>query len=899
MAAVDAYGNADPNYTGTLGLSTTDGNAWLPATVMITAGGNVVVPGIVLYAAGTSESIAAQDLAGPIAGARGGLMVNAAAAARLTISVPTPTSVNTSFAATVIAFDAYGNQATGYRGTVRFSSNDGTATLAAPVAFTSANNGSLVVNGFAWGQASMNASLMAVDVATPAITGTQTGILVSAGQATHLSVSGATGGPAGQNIWVTVAVLDATNNVVSGYTGTVQFSSTDAQALLPSSYTFTGADAGIHTFAAQLRTAGTQTITTTDVATGLFGDQSGLVVTPLPASQLLLVNTTSGLAPVSGLAQNIVVSAVDAFDNVDPNFLGTVTLTSSDPAATLPSPLIYGSANAGSRTWVVTFNSAGFQNLHASGPGGMAGTLSSLSVSAANVVGFFVSGIANLLAGQGGNVTITAIDAFANPVAGYVGTVRFSSTDAVAALPGASYLYPGDQGSKTFPLALYTAGSQAVTVTDATHPHVQGTQSNIQVQVRASRFKVTAPSVVAAAVGFNITVAATDVYGNIDPNYTGTVILSSSDAAAVLPGGNIVFVSGDHGQKTIAGIVLYTAGNNQAISANDVVAALSGARMGITVTVGGVTHFQVTTPTTLDAGSLFATRIAALDDANNVVTGYSGTVLLSTNNNQATLPSSVTLAPADGGNILIADCALREAGTGYAIVVQDGNGMVGNKNGITVRGLSASTLQITGAVSGLAGHVDTLWVTAADMYGNPASGYTGTVTLGSSDGQAVFAQGGFTFGLGDNGVHNFGHVQLLTAGVQTITALDTAQGLAGQQNNLLIVSNAASQVSMFGLANAVAGTAQNITVAFTDVYGNTDANRTGSVTFNSHDTAAAFVPAIVSIQASDRGQGTASATLVTAGTQSVAVASAGLDSTAQNVLVAASPVAARLGRMLG
>src|SRR6185503_8372501 len=51
---------------------------------------------------------------------------------------------------------------------------------------------------------------------------------------------------------------------LSGYTGTVHFTSSDAQAILPADYTFLPADAGTHQFSFTLKTLGDQTITVTD-----------------------------------------------------------------------------------------------------------------------------------------------------------------------------------------------------------------------------------------------------------------------------------------------------------------------------------------------------------------------------------------------------------------------------------------------------------------------------------------------------------------------------------------------------------------------------------------------------------------------------------------------------------
>ncbi len=66
---------------------------------------------------------------------------------------------------------------------------------------------------------------------------------------------------------VTVTVYNPTYNLATGYTGTIQFTSTDGAATLPVNYTFTGGDAGTHTFPAGLilRTPGSQVLTATDI----------------------------------------------------------------------------------------------------------------------------------------------------------------------------------------------------------------------------------------------------------------------------------------------------------------------------------------------------------------------------------------------------------------------------------------------------------------------------------------------------------------------------------------------------------------------------------------------------------------------------------------------------------
>jgi uncharacterized delta-60 repeat protein len=68
----------------------------------------------------------------------------------------------------------------------------------------------------------------------------------------------------GQVFTLTVAARDPYRQNVSGYTGTVQFSSSDPSAVLPGSYTYQTGDYGVHVFTATLGTTGSRTISITD-----------------------------------------------------------------------------------------------------------------------------------------------------------------------------------------------------------------------------------------------------------------------------------------------------------------------------------------------------------------------------------------------------------------------------------------------------------------------------------------------------------------------------------------------------------------------------------------------------------------------------------------------------------
>ena len=82
---------------------------------------------------------------------------------------------------------------------------------------------------------------------------------------------------AGASFSLTLTVEDAYGNVITNYTGTVHFSSTDTKATLPANYTFKTTDKGVHTFTGLvLRTRGNQKITITDTHNSLL--QVGVIV---------------------------------------------------------------------------------------------------------------------------------------------------------------------------------------------------------------------------------------------------------------------------------------------------------------------------------------------------------------------------------------------------------------------------------------------------------------------------------------------------------------------------------------------------------------------------------------------------------------------------------------------
>jgi hypothetical protein len=197
--------------------------------------------------AGTSKRFDSKE--NPTSADRPALTIDYTSAAASTLLVsgfPSSVTAGAAGTVTVTAQDAAGHTVSSYRGTVHFTSSDPGASLPADYTFTAADAG---VHSFSVTLiTAATQSITATDTAASTVTGSQSGITVSAATANHFSLSGPSSVAAGTAFDLTVTVLDAYGNVVTGYTGTVTFSSSDSAPVLPPDYTFTAADAGTHVF---------------------------------------------------------------------------------------------------------------------------------------------------------------------------------------------------------------------------------------------------------------------------------------------------------------------------------------------------------------------------------------------------------------------------------------------------------------------------------------------------------------------------------------------------------------------------------------------------------------------------------------------------------------------------
>src|SRR5262249_20579471 len=181
--------------------------------------------------------------------------------------------------------DQFNNTATGYTGTVRFTSSDGQAVLPNNSTLSSGTgsfNATLKTAG--------NQTLTATDTASASVNGTSSTVAVSAAAALHFAVGVPPSALAACASRLTVAAQDQFNNTATGYTGTVHITSSDSQAVLPGNGTLTG---GTGTISVTLKTAGNQTVTATDTVNSFLSGTSNSIAVSAGAATHFMVSAPS------------------------------------------------------------------------------------------------------------------------------------------------------------------------------------------------------------------------------------------------------------------------------------------------------------------------------------------------------------------------------------------------------------------------------------------------------------------------------------------------------------------------------------------------------------------------------------------------------------------------------
>jgi hypothetical protein len=280
---------------------------------------------------------------------------------------------------------------------------------------------------------------------TAAATGaaTQTFHLTNVGPATHFTVSApasATAGMAFANLVVTA--LDTNNNTVTGYTGTVQFTSTDPQATLPVNSPLTN---GTRIFSVTLKTAGNQTISAQDGA--LSGTSNTIAVAAAAPASIAADPATTPQSTQVGhpFAAQLKAVVKDAFGNATNNLSVTFTAPGSGASGTFAGGVTTATTDASGVATAAVFTAngtAGGYSVTANLTTGPLGTPASFALT--NTVG--PPGTIVAVAGGGqsavGNTAFAAnlqakvTDASGNPIGGVTVTFTAPSSGASGTFAG-------------------------------------------------------------------------------------------------------------------------------------------------------------------------------------------------------------------------------------------------------------------------------------------------------------------------------------------------------------------------------------------------------------------------------------------------------------------------------
>lgn len=123
---------------------------------------------------------------------------------------------------------------------------------------------------------------------------------------------------AGDSQAFTVTAFDTFNNLATNYTGTINFSSDDPQAVLPRQSNLNN---GTGNFTGELRTAGVRSLSATDATRPILaGSQNNIIVNPAAPANIISISGNPQSTIVStAFAIPLQVQVTDAFSNPIPN----------------------------------------------------------------------------------------------------------------------------------------------------------------------------------------------------------------------------------------------------------------------------------------------------------------------------------------------------------------------------------------------------------------------------------------------------------------------------------------------------------------------------------------------------------------------------------------------------
>jgi hypothetical protein len=640
-----------------------------------------------------------------------------------------------------------------------------------------------------------------------------------------------------------VRAEDASGNLAAEFSGTISIAlgANPGNTILSGTLSM-AAQSGVATFSdlSLTKAAGGYTLVAT--SSGLTSATSGaFAVTPAAAAALFFTVQPSDATAGAAISPAIQVTARDAFGNTASGFTGSVTVAlATNPAG----GTLSGTATVVAVAGVTTFSDLSLDKagsgytLGVSAPGLTGASSAAFAVSpAAAAQLIFTAQPSDATAGVeiAPAVEVTARDAFGNTATGFNGqvTIALGENPGGATLSGTTTVAAAG-GIATFGgLSVDKAGAGYRLVATATGVTGDTSTTFAVAPASASQLAFTVqPSDATAGVAIAPAVEVTvrDAFGNTATDFAGNISLAIGNN----PGGGAL--SGTASVAATAGVASFSdlsvdkAGSGYTIvaSATGLTGATSGA-FAITPAAAGELVFTVQ-PGDVTAGVAIApaVEVAARDAFGNVATGFTGsvTLVIGTNSGGGTLSGTTTVTAASGV-AGFSDLSIEKAGSGYTLVAS-APGLADVISGAFAVSPAAAaelvfTVEPSDATAGSA-ISPAVEVTARDPFGNTATGFAGSVSLGLGANPGGGTLSGTTTVAAAAGVAGFADLSIEKAAAG-YTVVASAAGLPNVGSRPFDVSPAAAATLAPVSGNgqtATVGTAlpESLVVRVTDEFGN-------------------------------------------------------------------------------
>jgi len=467
---------------------------------------------------------------------------------------------------------------------------------------------------------------------------------------------------------------------------------------------------------------------------------------------------------------------------------------------------------------------------------------------------FALSTPSTLTAGTSFTETITAQDLDNNAATSYSGSQTLIWSGPSKSPSGASPKYPAN------PVTFSNGVAQvAVTLVDAqttpvsvTQDYISGTSLGISVAAGTpTKFAMTAPAQALAGTSFQVSLRATDNYGNA-VTYAGDKTLSWSGpssspnrTAPVYPSNPVTFTNA----SASVSVTLFDAQTTKLSVTDGVIKGASP----ITVSASSAGQLSLTTPATQTAGATFNETITAADTYGNTITGYAGAKTLnwsgpsnSPDQQHAPVYPSNPLTFTSG--VASGSITLYNAKSGTTLSVTDvtdgGTGLTGSSSPFSVSPATWSGFALTNpATAPIAGATFKETITDIDAFGNTITANTGSQALtwsgphNSPNGTVPKFPTSITFTKG------VGSASVTLYNAETVALTVSQNGLSGTSPTLTVSPGATTKLAAMLPASSTAGSAVTATASALDKWGNLATADSSTLSVTSTDSVARTDPA--------------------------------------------------------